>query len=73
VERPFDYIDHNLLAGRQFAYWGDANRQARQCCDRINAAFRRHLQASPRELCAVERASLKQLPIWALHLLLSEF
>lgn len=30
----------------------------------LNATFRRHLSASPRELFAVERAKLKRLPIW---------
>ena len=44
--------------------WEDANRQARAWCDRVNASFKRHLRASPRELFATERPQLKPLPLW---------
>jgi hypothetical protein len=64
VERPFDYIENNFLAGRSFVDWEDANRQARAWCDRVNASFKRHLRASPRELFATERPQLKPLPVW---------
>jgi hypothetical protein len=64
VERPFAYIENNFLAGRSFADWEDANRQARAWCDRVNASFKRHLRASPRELYAIERPRLKPLPLW---------
>jgi transposase len=64
VERPFDYIENNFLAGRCFADWEDANRQARAWCDRVNASFKRHLRASPRELYATERPQLEPLPLW---------
>lgn len=64
VERPFHYIENNFLAGRSFADWQDANRQARAWCDRVNANFKRHLRASPRELFATERPQLEPLPLW---------
>src|SRR5206468_7603699 len=62
VERPFDFIDNNFLAGRRFADFDDLNRQARVFCDKVNAKTRRHLGASPRELFATERAYLRPLP-----------
>ena len=64
VERSFRYIDTNFLAGRRFQDWEDANRQAREWCDKVNAKFRDDLKASPRELFAVEQPHLKPLPIW---------
>ena len=64
VERPFSYIENNFLAGRSFADWADANRQAREWCDKVNGSFKRWLRARPRELYAVERAQLIPLPVW---------
>ena len=64
VERPFHFIETNFLAGRRFEGWEEANRQARQWCDRVNTSFKRHLRASPRELFAVERPELRPLPLW---------
>ena len=64
VERPFHFIDHNFLAGRRFSSWDDLNRQARQWCDRVNATYKKHIRAIPRELFAVERTHLKPLPVW---------
>ena len=64
VERSFHYIDTNFLAGRRFRDWEDANRQAREWCDKVNAKFRDDLKASPRELFAAEQPHLKPLPIW---------
>jgi transposase len=64
VERSFQYIDTNFLAGRRFRDWEDANRQAREWCDKVNAKFRDDLKASPRELFAVEQLHLKPLPNW---------
>ena len=65
VERSFRYIETNFLAGRSFQDWADANRQARQWCDKVNARFRDDLKASPRELFAAEQPHLKPLPLWA--------
>lgn len=64
VERPFHFIENNFLAGRTFADWQDVNNQARQWCDRVNAAYKKHIRAVPRELYAVERPYLKTLPAW---------
>jgi transposase len=64
VERRFSFIQNNFLAGRSFRDWEDANHQAREWCDRINAQYRRKLKASPRELFACERSYLKPLPVW---------
>jgi hypothetical protein len=64
VERPFSFIENNFLAGRTFASWDDLNNQARQWCDRVNATYKKHIRAVPRELFAVERLHLKPLPAW---------
>ena len=64
VERRFSYIENNFLAGRSFRDWEDANRQAREWCDRVNARFRSKLKACPRELFAVEQSQLQPIPFW---------
>ena len=64
VERPFWFVERNFLAGRRFANWQDLNQQARQWCDRVNATYKKHIRAVPRELFAVERPHLKPLPVW---------
>lgn len=64
VERPFFFIENNFLAGRTFIGWEDLNQQARQWCGRVNATYKKHIRAVPRELFAVERAHLKPLPAW---------
>jgi len=72
VERPFHFIEHNFLAGRAFTDLADLNTQARAFCDKVNAAPKRHLHASPRELFAAEHSHLRPLPlfvpeVYALH------
>jgi transposase len=64
VERPFHFIENNFLAGRTFSSWDDLNAQARQWCDRVNATYKKHIRAVPRELFALERMHLKPLPVW---------
>jgi hypothetical protein len=64
VERPFSFIENNFLAGRTFTSWDDLNQQARQWCDRVNATYKKHIRAVPRELFALERLQLKPLPAW---------
>jgi transposase len=64
VERPFKYIEGNFLAGRSFRDLADANAQAREWCDKVNATYRTHLKASPRELYAAELQHLRPLPLW---------
>ncbi len=63
VERPFDFIDNNFLAGRAFADWDDLNAQARAWCDKVNATHKRSLRGSPRELFVADRAAMTRLPI----------
>lgn len=65
VERPFHFIENNFLSGRRFRDWDDANAEARQWCDRVNASYKRHLRASPRELYATEQPHLRAMPLWA--------
>ena len=64
VERPFSFIENNFLAGRTFTSWEDLNQRARQWCDKVNATYKKHIRAVPRELFAVERLHLKPLPAW---------
>jgi hypothetical protein len=61
---PFSFIERNFLAGRTFTDWNDLNDQARAWCDRVNATYKKHIRAIPRELFAVERLHLKPLPAW---------
>ena len=63
VEGPFDHIENNFYAGREFEDFADLNRQAIAWCDKTNAAFSRHLHASRRELYAAEAPALVPLPI----------
>jgi hypothetical protein len=62
VERRFDYIDNNFLAGREFDDWRDLNQRARLWCDKVNATPSRELHASPRELFAAERLRAQTAP-----------
>jgi Mu transposase, C-terminal domain len=64
VERPFHHIENNFLAGRKFTDFADANRQAREWCDKINAKVRRSLQTSSNELYRAEWPALRRLPPW---------
>src|SRR5262249_51706049 len=72
VERGFDYVENNFFAGRRFADWADLDAQAATWCDKVNAAHKRHLHASPRELFAAERVRMIRLPafvpeVYSLH------
>lgn len=64
VERPFTFIQDNFLVKRKFLDWNDLNRQAREWCDRVNAGYKKHLRAIPRDLFVTERPCLKPLPVW---------
>ncbi len=64
VERGFDHVERNFLAGRKFTDFAHANREAIAWCDRVNSKTRRELHASSRELLATEQPSLKPLPAW---------
>jgi hypothetical protein len=63
VERAFDHIENNFLAGRSFADLADLNAQAVAFCDKVNARRKRHLHSAPRDLFATERAGLRPLPL----------
>jgi predicted transcriptional regulator len=63
VERPFDFIENNFLAGRSFADMADLDAQAVAFCDRVNGTRKRHLHAAPRDLFATERTCLRPLPL----------
>jgi transposase/plasmid stability protein len=64
VERQFWHIERNFLAGRSFASWQEMNQQARQWCDRVNATYKKHIRAVPRELFVLEQQHLRPLPVW---------
>ncbi|HET9451683.1 MAG TPA: IS21 family transposase, partial [Aggregicoccus sp.] len=64
VERGFDHVERNFLAGREFSDFAHANREAVAWCERINAKTRRELHASARELFAKEQPHLVPLPAW---------
>ncbi len=64
VEGLFNFTQNNFLAGREFSDFDDANQQAIEWCNKINAAHSRKLHASRRELFAKEQHRLKPLPIW---------
>lgn len=64
VERPFDYIENNFYAGREFADIDDLNAQLRAWCDRVNDRPKRSLPHTPNELLAAERRQLRPLPVF---------
>ena len=52
VERPFDFIENNFLAGRSLENVKELNEAARAWCTKVNGTYKRHLHAIPRELFA---------------------
>jgi transposase len=64
VERGFDHIERNFLAGRDFTDFAHTNREAIAWCERVNAKPRRELHASARELFAKEASAMKPIPAW---------
>ena len=63
VERPFDYLEHDFLAGRAFASWDDLNHQCREWLDtvanvRVHGTTRRRVD----EAFAEEQPCLIALP-----------
>ena len=72
VEGPFNHVENNFLAGREFRDWDDINTQAQKWSDALNAKYSRKLHASRRELFATERPALRPLPdfvpeVYVLH------
>ena len=64
VERPFDFIENNFFAGRAFDDFAHLNREAVAWCDKVNAAYMKHLGATRRELFVVEAPQLRPLPAY---------
>ena len=64
VERPFDFIENNFYAGREFVDIDDLNAQLRAWCDRANDRPKRSLPKTPFELLAAERPHLRPLPVF---------
>lgn len=64
VEGPFNWIENNFEAGREFRDFEHLNAEARQWCDKVNAERSNKLCASRRELYALERTHLKPRPVW---------
>ena len=63
VERPFDYISRNFLAGRTFADFQDLNTQALVWCETVaNAKIKRALGMSANEAYLLEKPALIPLP-----------
>jgi transposase len=63
IERPFDYIQRNFLAGRTFTDWDDLNAQALAWCQRIaNQKPKRSLGMSPEAAYVLEKPHLRPLP-----------
>lgn len=63
VEGPFQYIENNFYAGRDFADVDDLNRQLREWCESVAKKRKRTLGCAPIELFQLERARLRPLPI----------
>lgn len=63
VERPFDYIENNFYAGRDFQDMADLNHKLRAWCEQANGKHKRTIQAKPIELFATERSALRPLPL----------
>ena len=62
VENRFRFIENNFYPGRTFSSIDDLNGQLRDWCNTVNARYRRHLQASARDLFLLERPHLRDLP-----------
>jgi hypothetical protein len=63
VERPFDYICRNFLAGRTFTDFNDLNTQALVWCETVaNAKIKRALGMSANEAYLLEKPALIPLP-----------
>ena len=64
VERPFDFIENNFLAGREFDDLEHLNREAQIWCGKVNVAYMKHLHITRRELWAIEAPTLLPLPAY---------
>lgn len=65
VERPFDYVENNFLAGRRFKDDADLNAQALQWVEKIaNPRRLREFNATPLERFSQEKPHLVPLPLY---------
>ena len=64
VERGFDFVERNFLAGRKFQDWTDLNAQARAWCDKVNHKRSDKLKTRPIDLFATEQLHLRPLPAY---------
>ncbi len=63
IERPFDYVERNFLAGRTFTDWDDLNEQALGWLNQVaNKKPKRRLGTSPDEAYVMEKPHLRPLP-----------
>ena len=63
IERPFRWVESNLLPGRTFTSFDDLNAQAlRWCVDVANAKPKRSLGMSPEAAYVMEKPHLRGLP-----------
>ena len=63
IERNFDYVESNFLAGRSFTDWHDLNTQALAWCNEVaNTKVKRSLGMSPEAAYLVEKPYLTVLP-----------
>jgi transposase len=63
IERNFDYVESNFLAGRTFIDWHDLNEQALKWCTEVaNRKVKRSLGMSPEEAYLMEKPHLTPLP-----------
>lgn len=63
IERTFDYVERNFLAGRTFIDWNDLNDQVLTWCrEKANKKLKRSLGMSPAEAYLMEKPYLKPLP-----------
>jgi transposase len=64
IERPFNYVFKNFLAGREFRDWNDLNSQALSWCENVaNAKTKRSLGMSPESAYLQEKPFLTPLPV----------
>jgi len=72
VEGHFRYVQGNFFSGRTFTDWDDANAQAHEWCEEVNAKYSRKLKGSRRDLFVAERRMMQDLPdfvpdVYVLH------
>jgi hypothetical protein len=66
VERIFQWVERNFLAGRNFRDWQDLNEAVRTwCVEYANKKVKRALRMSPVEALVTERRHLQSLPRYA--------